>query len=374
MIKVLVVDDDKLARKGLISLMDWGKYGMQVVGSVQNGKLALEFVQSQPVDLAFVDIDMPEMSGLEFMEQCHQLNSEVQFVVISFYERFDYVQSTLRLGGLDYISKTSMDLENCDEVLRRIRTKYDEKKGRISAAPQESNRKDTAFSQEDAAEKVLVSANEPAAVDAWHEGTAINELRKQWKSMHWFFDDQNWEKMKEQMATCQISVRRIELIVSGSVGELEDLLGVEERGFPLFGSMDELIGWVEKYRSELLEMAWTLSLENDIQRIANTVSYMRKNFQSDILTTEAAARIGVSRSYFCTVFKKWVGISFGDYLQQLRIDGAKKMLKGSNLPVSDIAFHCGYNDIYYFSRVFRKATGCTPADYRGRKPKNPGKN
>lgn len=41
--KVLVVDDDKLARKGLISIMDWKKYGFEVVGDVQNGRKALEF-------------------------------------------------------------------------------------------------------------------------------------------------------------------------------------------------------------------------------------------------------------------------------------------------------------------------------------------
>ena len=58
--KVLVVDDDKLARKGLISIMDWGKYGFEVVGDVQNGRKALEFLKDNEVDIVFTDIDMPE--------------------------------------------------------------------------------------------------------------------------------------------------------------------------------------------------------------------------------------------------------------------------------------------------------------------------
>ncbi len=48
---VLIVDDDKLARKGLIAVIDWEQYGLCVVGDVQNGKKALEFLENHPVDL-----------------------------------------------------------------------------------------------------------------------------------------------------------------------------------------------------------------------------------------------------------------------------------------------------------------------------------
>ena len=68
--KVLVVDDDKLARKGLISIMDWGKYGFEVVGDVQNGRKALEFLKDNEVDIVFTDIDMPEIDGIELMKSC----------------------------------------------------------------------------------------------------------------------------------------------------------------------------------------------------------------------------------------------------------------------------------------------------------------
>ena len=54
---VLIVDDDKLARKGLIAVIDWEQYGLCVVGDVQNGKKALEFLENHPVDLVFTDID-----------------------------------------------------------------------------------------------------------------------------------------------------------------------------------------------------------------------------------------------------------------------------------------------------------------------------
>ena len=72
---VLIVDDDKLARKGLIAVIDWEQYGLCVVGDVQNGKKALEFLENHPVDLVFTDIDMPEMNGLELMKIRKQILS-----------------------------------------------------------------------------------------------------------------------------------------------------------------------------------------------------------------------------------------------------------------------------------------------------------
>jgi len=67
--RVLVVDDDKLARKGLISIMNWEKYGFEVVGDVQNGSKALEFLKDNMVDVVFTDIDMPEIDGIELMAE-----------------------------------------------------------------------------------------------------------------------------------------------------------------------------------------------------------------------------------------------------------------------------------------------------------------
>ena len=118
--KVLVVDDDKLARKGLISIMDWGKYGFEVVGDVQNGRKALEFLKDNEVDIVFTDIDMPEIDGIELMKRCKKEYPEVKFVVFSMYEDFRYAQSALRLGALDYISKISFDGDECDQILELV--------------------------------------------------------------------------------------------------------------------------------------------------------------------------------------------------------------------------------------------------------------
>lgn len=70
MIKVLIVDDDKLVRKGISSAMPWDEFDMEVVGEASNGLKALDFLKTQPVDLMLTDLAMPVMSGIELMRAC----------------------------------------------------------------------------------------------------------------------------------------------------------------------------------------------------------------------------------------------------------------------------------------------------------------
>lgn len=112
--KVLIVDDDKLARKGLVAIMDWEKYGFEVVGDVQNGRKALEFLRNHPVDIVFTDIDMPEIDGLELMQMCGEEFPEIKFVILSVYENFSYAQTAIRMGALDYISKISFSRKSVE--------------------------------------------------------------------------------------------------------------------------------------------------------------------------------------------------------------------------------------------------------------------
>ena len=97
---VLIVDDDKLARKGLIAIMDWEKYGFKVAGDVQNGRKALEFLRTHPVDIAFTDIDMPEIDGLELMQMCKEEFPDIKFVIFSVYEKFQLCTDCDSYGGV----------------------------------------------------------------------------------------------------------------------------------------------------------------------------------------------------------------------------------------------------------------------------------
>ncbi len=120
MLKVLVVDDDKLVRGGLITMMPWAEFGMQVVGEANNGEKALTMMEELKVDLLITDLAMPIMSGMDLMRNVKALYPQTWMVVLSFHQDFELVQEALRLGAIDYIAKAQMEQEKLDEVLGRI--------------------------------------------------------------------------------------------------------------------------------------------------------------------------------------------------------------------------------------------------------------
>ena len=85
-----------------------------------------------------------------------------------------------------------------------------------------------------------------------------------------------------------------------------------------------------------------------------------RNISLDEICREAA----VSRNYFCYLFKREVGVSVWNYLTQLRMERAKKLLEETDLRSYEIAFQVGYDNPSYFSRIFKKYEQMTPNEYR----------
>lgn len=136
MIKVMVVDDDHLVRKGFITMMPWQEHNLVVVGEAGNGKKALEFLETNQVDLLITDLAMPVMSGIDLMRSVKEQYKDMSMVVLTFHQDFELIQEALRLGALDYITKVELEHEQMDEVLRRIVGKMKEQHRGVSVEVQ----------------------------------------------------------------------------------------------------------------------------------------------------------------------------------------------------------------------------------------------
>lgn len=120
MIKAVVVDDERLVRKGFISLLDWPSFGVVITGEARDGHAALELLREQETDLLFVDLSLPGMTGFELIREVRLRYPAVRCVVLTCHHEFDDVQEALRLGAVDYIVKTLLEPENADEIIRRL--------------------------------------------------------------------------------------------------------------------------------------------------------------------------------------------------------------------------------------------------------------
>ena len=137
---------------------------------------------------------------------------------------------------------------------------------------------------------------------------------------------------------------------------------------------------VEFQTRNILSETWLLLLE-DIQinhrmsqpsrfepsdRIRNMLSYIHSHYKDKITVAQIADAIGISEREAMRSFRKSLNQSPIEYLISYRLNEAKKMLQSSELPITEICYQCGFSDSSYFGKVFRKAYGLTPREFRAR--------
>ncbi len=117
--KVLIVDDEKLVRDGLVRSVDWRAYGLYCAGSCADGLSGLDAVHTLSPDLVICDIRMPKMTGLEMMQRLRKEGNDVEVIFLTAYSDFTYARDALRLLAADYLLKPFED-EEFDEALRKV--------------------------------------------------------------------------------------------------------------------------------------------------------------------------------------------------------------------------------------------------------------
>lgn len=105
MYKVLIVDNEPIIRKGLVSLVDWAALDCQVAGAAENGQQALDWIGREAVDILVTDIRMPGMDGLELTRQVRRRYPDVKVILVTAFSEFEYAQEALRLQAVDFIIK-----------------------------------------------------------------------------------------------------------------------------------------------------------------------------------------------------------------------------------------------------------------------------
>ncbi len=98
--------------------------------------------------------------------------------------------------------------------------------------------------------------------------------------------------------------------------------------------------------------------------LSAVLDFINTNITETMSLSVIAKNFGVSRYKISRLFTHNVGISFCDYINNLRVDKAKLMLKSDQSNVIDVAFACGFESQQTFNRVFKKATNMTPKDYK----------
>ena len=101
--------------------------------------------------------------------------------------------------------------------------------------------------------------------------------------------------------------------------------------------------------------------------VKKTIDYILLNLGNSLTQSQIAEEIHVNPSYLSRKFKEETGINITEFINQKRVEEAKLYLQRGNIAVTDIAFLVGFNDLNYFSKVFKKLTSVTPSQYAKRR-------
>jgi two-component system, response regulator YesN len=131
MYKLLIVEDEPSFREGILTMIDWESEGIHVIGAASNGRKALEMMDSELPDILLTDIQMPQMSGLELIEETQKREIDLIPVLLTGYSEFDYAQRALKLGVFDYILKPC-NPKQVREVILRVKDELIRKRSQAS--------------------------------------------------------------------------------------------------------------------------------------------------------------------------------------------------------------------------------------------------
>ena len=447
MIRVFVVDDEKLVRRGIIGLIDWEKYGMEVVGDSGNSQETLEFLKREEVDLLFSDLEMPGLSGVPFLQEVKKVRPEIQIVVLTMHQEFELIQQSLRVGILDYITKAQIEGENVDAFMESIRERYretvrytqlserqvgpeeisiweapDKKQGKAFAGLlkkagvsfeklddrhlllQEGVQTDEFLKAPEAEQSSLICLTEVKGIaysqlEDLLKGTVKEKLFQDREPGRMVYEYRypelvNTQPGESRKTVLELSMKMEFMLVQKVYEETLEIirhaaLNNEERVaafyhfnlhwcefsgkdfsryFEEVGSFRwwyEWKGWCDEIRKKVLERVGEDREElESIQAIHQAMNYIREHMDREITLEELLRLTGMSKSYFSRNFKDVTGKTFVTYLNDMRIETAKKYLTETKQPIYWIASQVGYVDEHYFRRVFRERTGVTPKQFR----------
>lgn len=122
MLKMIIVDDEKIIRETIHSLIDWNSLGIDVAAVCKDGIEALDCILDEYPDIVMTDIKMPGLSGLDLIEKVRAAQLNTEFIILSGYGEFEFARTAMRYGVKHYLLKPSNETEITQVIMSCVET------------------------------------------------------------------------------------------------------------------------------------------------------------------------------------------------------------------------------------------------------------
>lgn len=479
MLRIAIADDEEYVLDSIKDRIIETEMDVGIVGFARNGVEAMELLKKKKPDVFFVDINMPMMDGIAFVQKIREQFPEIttKFVIISGYDDFIYLQKAIQLGICDYLRKPIIQ-EELLQVLNKLMNLFLKEQKQINLlkyscqfyhqfrenlydftsgtlvichGKQIVNYTERIYFEAKISAETMTKSEEEIAVQMilWPEMENIlgiflenlifgkNQIREFTERIHitakYFYslvhkqdlDDMVQEieelmnvrfvnpsvryfECTKQKSIQKLSFKEFELsLFYGNIPEtrkaaremlsyclenenniallakcyreihvilmnnllkhglaVPDSLPREIQKFALsrFDKTEQITEKTEELISYVIEKVQGQTQKSEL--VTSVVSYLQEHYAENITLNDLADYFFVTPTYLSKKFKEKCNVNISQYLENIRLEAARHLLRISNVSVSDVAAETGYPDSNYFSRVFKKATGYTPSEYR----------
>ena len=413
--RIIVVDDDKIIRMGLIKILNKLFENHEIVGDFQNGLLAFEYLKENDgqVDLVITDIKMPIMTGIQFVEKANkELKHPPIFLVLSGYDEFTYVRDTMKYGAFNYLLKP-IKKDELKKVVEEVEIKIEElkKKDKIMTKSIEVIKKDffkhLLFSNSDINIRTDKSLLENIQLDeGYYYQMVVLPINKEEKEFNnkllnsYFKEVSNNNKIEYIYFLYSDNVYIVFYFNGNEISNISDVTNLIDEKSNVFIENGKSVFilectnkiWEVREHSKLVRKVKEKMLYNknskkyyvdDLNELSDileddknlysatsiklAIQFITKNFNNNITLKDVADEVFLSQNYLSELFKKETGEGFYEFLSNYRVKRAKELLVTTNLKIYEVAESVGYNDSITFGRAFKKITGTTPNNFRNNK-------
>lgn len=524
MYRIFIADDEDWILERLVTTIDWHSIDAEVIGKATDGRDALQKIQEQQIDVLITDIRMPEVDGLELINEAKKYQSSMKSIIISGYSDFEYARKAISEGVSDYITKPVED----EELLQRVQKCCQELEGerRVLTKARENqqfDRKSKEMLKEQYLGKLVSGVGADTISSEELKGVGICDTFSNYVCLEVVFDNlaeeeelllslfvvenilidlcegfgcsycvkldseflmcvigtMEHENLKEKIMEIAESLQKLVNQVLGvgvSIGigsvrnsvrllhesgesakkalanrffiggnavydceekvvlptkknfEYQDVthivnyvkVGAQEKAihechyyvqrlkfsnpdiqpidlkiifqnftFTLAGScfnsesasrmiyssdyftmlhtihdMESLEAAMAKNVRFLCGTVLVSGQDSKKQTIETVICYVKEHYSEKITLKDVAGLVYLNTSYFCKIFKEEMGESFVSFLIRYRMKKASEYLEDFSLMIYEVAELVGYNDMQYFTKLYKKMNGISPKEYR----------
>jgi two-component system response regulator YesN len=329
MYRVLIVDDEQLMREAL-KIMISKVEGYTVIDAVSNGEEAIEICKKNNVDIVFMDIMMPGISGIDASKTIYRNNPNTTIFIISAYTDFEFAREALKVKVKEYMSKP-VSFNKIKELLENYKENnqdYSNTLDSLIALLKHKDFREIYYNVPDVAQSIYDLNKDQKALDK-----TCQEL---YKGLIEYLD-----YMGEKKKGCHdfYSTLNINLLENNGLV------------FWLYNLLNYVAQEVSIKKYDLLETVF---------------QYIDKHIEEDIGLNEIVEKCSVSQGYLSRIFKKQLNVSVMEYIHMRKLILAKAYFSFTDLSIADVGFQLGYNEGSYFSKVFKKYENMTAYQYKNK--------